>query len=136
MRIAVTYENGEIFQHFGRTESFKLYEVGDGKIISSEVISTNGKGHGELAAFLADKGVRLLICGGIGGGAQVALAESGIEVYGGAAGNADEAVKEYLNGSLNYNPDVRCEHHDHEHGEHKCGEGEHKCRTHGCGKHD
>ena len=49
MKIAVTYDNGEVFQHFGRTENFKVYEIEDNKVISSEVISSNGVGHGALA---------------------------------------------------------------------------------------
>ena len=51
MRIAVTYENGQIFQHFGHTETFKIYDIADGKITNSQVVSTNGSGHGELAGF-------------------------------------------------------------------------------------
>lgn len=130
MRIAVTYENEEIFQHFGHTEQFKFYDVEDGKIVSSQVIDTNGSGHGALAKLLAEGKVDVLVCGGIGGGAQMALAEAGIKLYGGVSGNADEAVAALLAGSLNYNPDVRCNHHDHEH-----GEGAHQCGDHGCGSH-
>ena len=94
MKIAVTYDNGEVFQHFGKTENFKVYEVEDNKIISSEVISSNGSGHGALAGVLADQGVDVLICGGLGGGAQTALAEAGIEVCAGAAGDTDKAVQD------------------------------------------
>lgn len=130
MRIAVTYENGNIFQHFGHTESFKIYDVDNNEITSSEVVDTNGSGHGALAGFLALNNVDTLICGGIGGGAQNALAEAGIKLYGGVSGNADEAVRALLDGTLAFNPNVQCNHHDHEHSnqEHKCGE-------HGCGSH-
>ena len=93
MKIAVAYENGNVFQHFGKTENFKVYEVEDAKVVSSEVISSNGTGHGALAAALADQGVNVLICGGIGGGAQAALSEAGIELVSGAEGNTDEAVE-------------------------------------------
>ena len=89
MKIAVTYDNGEIFQHFGKTESFKVYEVEDNKVVSSEVIGSNGTGHGALAGLLAEQGVNVLICGGIGGGAQTALTEAGIELCAGAQGNTD-----------------------------------------------
>lgn len=126
MRIAVTYENGEIFQHFGHTEQFKFYDVENGKIVSSVVVDTNGSGHGALAGFLTGNQVDVLICGGIGGGAQMALAEAGIKLYGGVCGNADEAVQALLGGELLFNPDVRCNHHDHEHGE------GHTCGNHGC----
>ena len=88
MKIAVTYENGQIFQHFGHTEQFKLYEILDGKITHTEVVDTNGSGHGALAGFLMQHGVDTLICGGIGGGAQMALAEAGIRLYGGVSGDA------------------------------------------------
>lgn len=128
MRIAVTYENGEIFQHFGHTAQFKLYDVEDGKVISSEVVDTNGSGHGALAGILQAMKVDALICGGIGGGAQMALAEANIQLYGGVSGNADEAVQALLAETLQFNPDVHCDHHDHAH-----GDGAHTCGEHGCG---
>ncbi len=131
MKIAVTYENGNIFQHFGRTEYFKVYEVEDGKILSSEVISSNGIGHGALAGLLADRDIRTLICGGLGGGALNALTGAGIEVCAGASGDADAAVDAYLKGELT-DSGANCDHH----GEgHTCGhhEGEdHEC----CGGHE
>lgn len=127
MRIAVTYEAGEIFQHFGHTENFKLYDVQDGKVIDSKVVGTNGSGHGALAVLLSECDVNVLICGGIGGGAQVALAEAGIQLYGGVSGDADAAVEAFLKQELNYNPDVKCNHHGEGHEHHgNCGNG-------GCG---
>lgn len=124
MKIAVTYENGQIFQHFGHTEAFKVYNVADGKIVSSEIVDTNGQGHGALAGFLFDGGVSILICGGIGGGARNALAEAGVELYPGASGDADAQVQSFLEGKLQYDPDTMCSHHSHEEGA-SCGE-------HGC----
>ena len=132
MRIAVTYEDGQIFQHFGHTQMFKIYDVEDGKVVASQVVDTNGQGHGALAGFLFGGNVDVLICGGIGGGAQMALAQAGIKLYGGVSGSADAAVEALLNQSLDYNPDVKCNHHgeghDHEHG--NCGS--HGCGSHGC----
>lgn len=125
MKLAVTYNNGEIFQHFGHTEYFKIYEIQDGKIQESQVVSTNGQGHGALAGFLKQHGVTSLICGGIGSGAKNALADADILVYGGVSGNADEAAKALLNGTLQFNPNVTCNHHSHEDG-HSCGSG-HSC---------
>ena len=120
MKIAVPYSNGEVFQHFGHTETFKLYEVEGNQIVSSEIISTNGSGHEALAAFLAELSVSVLLCGGIGGGAQAALSAAGIEICSGAQGDADAAVKAYLNGELE-SAGVNCDHH-HEHGdEEACG---------------
>ena len=128
MRIAVTYENGNIFQHFGHTEQFKVYDVEDRKIVQTKIIDTNGSGHGALAGVLSALKADVLICGGIGGGAQMALAENGIKLYGGVNGNADEAVNAFITGNLDFNPNVHCDHHDHEHG----GEA-HACGDHGCG---
>lgn len=128
MRVAVTYENGEIFQHFGHTEQFKVYDIEDGRILSSEVVDTNGSGHGALAGVLKALKVDALICGGIGGGAQMALAEAGIKLYGGVSGSADAAAQALAEGKLDFNPAVRCDHHDHH------GEG-HSCGSHGCGSH-
>ena len=124
MKIAVTYENGNVFQHFGHTESFKLYEVNNKEIVKMQVVSSNGEGHGALAGVLSSYGVDVLICGGIGGGARNALSNVGIEIFGGVKGSADMAVIDYLNGKLNYDPDAHCDHHDH-------GEG-HTCGDHGC----
>lgn len=129
MRVAVTYENGEIFQHFGHTEQFKIYDIEEGKVVSSEVVDTNGSGHGALAGVLNALQVDVLICGGIGGGAQNALAAAGIRLYGGVSGEADKAVAEFAAGTLVYNPDVKCNHH----GEHHHEEG-HTCGSHGCGE--
>lgn len=131
MKIAVTYENGNIFQHFGHTEAFKIYDIEDGRIAASRVEDTNGSGHGALAGVLKEWKVDTLICGGIGAGAQIALAEAGIKLYGGASGSADAAVEALLAGNLVYNPDVQCSHHEEHHhgggcGSHGCG-GEHHC---------
>ena len=131
MKIAATYENGQIFQHFGHTEKFKVYDIQDGKIVSAEVVDTNGSGHGALAGVLKDLGVDTLICGGIGGGAQAALAEAGIKLYGGVSGDADTAVNELIVGTLNFNPDVKCNHHGEEH-HHEGGCGSHGCGSHSC----
>ena len=131
MRIAVTYENGNVFQHFGHSEEFKVYEVEDKQVVRSEIIGSNGSGHGALARLLSEQKIDVLICGGIGGGAQAALAENGIELCAGASGSADEAVEAYLRGEL-VNTGANCDHHHGE--EHSCGD--HGCGEHGCGGHD
>ena len=113
MRIAVTYENGEVFGHFGHTEEFKLYDIENGKIINEEIVPTSGSGHGALAVFLADHSVDALICGGIGMGAKNALADAGIRLYGGVTGSADEAAEALAEGKLEFDPDARCDHHGH-----------------------
>lgn len=125
MRIAVAYEKGEVFQHFGHTEKFKIYDVEESEIKSAQIVDTNGNGHSALAEFLVNNKVDVLICGGIGGGAKNALSEAGIKLYGGVVGSADDAVKKFIIGNLDFNPNVHCKHHDH-------GEGEHHCGIHGC----
>ena len=129
MRIAVTFENGNIFQHFGHTEQFKLYDVEYGTIVNTQIVDSNGSGHGLLAGFLKQAGVDALICGGIGMGAQMALAEAGIRLYAGVQGSADEAAKALVAGTLDFDPEARCDHHEHHGGE--CGHdhcAEHHCR--------
>lgn len=138
MKLAITYDENtqNIFQHFGKTQAFKVYtiadEVGHKKIISSEILPAGEAGHSALATLLQQNGVDTLICGGIGAGAQSALSSAGITLYGGASGNADKAAEDFLAGQLNYDPAVHCSHHEHhEHGQH--GHGEHGCGHHGHG---
>lgn len=129
MRIAVTYENGEVFQHFGHSEQFKLYDAEDGKIISEQVVNTNGSGHGALAGFLQAAKVDALICGGIGMGAQMALSDAGIRLYAGVQGSADAAAEALAAGTLKYDPDARCDHQEHHH-DGDCGHDH--CSDHHC----
>ncbi len=116
MRIGITYEDGKIFQHFGRTEQFKVYDVEDGKIVSSKVIGNDGYSHGALGQLLMRENIQVFICGGIGGGARNMIESRGIKLLPGVEGDADEAVKAYLAGNLKYDPDTSC----HEHGDHQC----------------
>ena len=118
MKIAVTYENGKVFGHFGRTEQFKLYDVENGKVIGTQIIGSNGSGHEALAELLNEQKIDVLICGGIGGGAQAALNEKGIELCAGAQGDADKAVEAYLRGEL-VNTGANCNHHAEGH---SCGD--------------
>lgn len=124
MKIAVPYENGQVFQHFGHSAQFKIYNAENGQVLSSEVISTNGQGHGALVGFLVQHDADVVLCGGIGTGAQVALMQAGIQMFGGVSGDADAVVADYLTGKLVFDPDVHCTHHDHEEG--------HSCSSHSC----
>ena len=128
MRIAVPYENGEIFQHFGHTAQFKLYDAEDGKIVREQLVDTNGSGHGALAGFLQAARVDALICGGIGMGAQMALADVGIQLYAGVQGSADQAAQALAEGRLTFDPNARCDHHEHHAGD--CGHDH--CAGHSC----
>lgn len=129
MKIAVTYENGQVFQHFGHTKQFKLYVVENGSVSESRVVNTNGSGHGALAGFLEELGVAALICGGIGNGAKNALSQAGIQIFGGVTGSADQAAADFAAGKLAFDPDVLCSHHGGGHGK------GHDCGSHGCGSH-
>ena len=132
MRVAVTYDDGSVFQHFGKTERFKLYDIDEGKVATSQVIDTQGTGHGALAGFLKGNGVDVLLCGGIGGGAQRALAEQGIELYGGLSGSADQLVAELIEGTLQKSDIASCDHRGH--GEGACDHGHHRGDA-GCERH-
>ena len=127
MKIALPFENGNVFDHFGHSEQFKIYDIIGTEIVSSAVIAPNVSGHSALAEYLKENKVTALICGGIGDGAINALAQSRILVFSGVSGDADEAVQALLMGRLSYNPNVRCTHHDHGH--------DHACGDHGCGSH-
>lgn len=121
LRIAVTYDAGEIFQHFGRTEQFKLYDVENGKLVSEQIVDTKGNGHGALAGFLKAAQVDTLICGGIGMGARNALNEAGIVLYGGVAGTADAAVESLMKGTLQYDQNIECNRYGHQREKFECG---------------
>lgn len=119
-KIAVTYEDGMVFQHFGHSKQFKVYEIEENTVVSSKILGCGESGHGALAGLLRENGVDTLICGGIGGGARTALAQAGIDLYPGVSGAADAAVAALLADTLVYNPDTVCAHHQHEEG-HTCG---------------
>lgn len=123
MKIAVTCVDGEVFQHFGHCPSFLICDVEAGKIVNSTMVDSSGSGCGALAGFLANLGVEVVICGGIGGGAKNHLSAFGLQVLPGASGNALAQVESYIEGTLNYDPDSECHHHDENHqcqGQHQC----------------
>lgn len=131
MKVAVTYDNGMVFQHFGHTEEFKVYTVEDGKVTGSEILSSNGNGHEALVDVLADAGVSALICGGIGGGAQMAIASAGLDLYAGVTGSADDAAAAFAAGKLSTSTEPNCNHHE-AHAGGNCGHdhGDAGCRAH------
>ena len=130
MRIALTYQNGNIYEHFGHTKQLKIYDIENKNIKTENIIDVNEKGHGALVALLLDNFVDVLICGGIGDGAKEALKKANIKLYGGVYGNADSIVNDFINGKLKYNENVQCSHHESYHnscGEHKCNENKNGC---------
>ncbi|MBQ8293088.1 MAG: NifB/NifX family molybdenum-iron cluster-binding protein [Bacilli bacterium] len=132
MKIAVTYDQGMVYPHFGHTKQFKVYEIKANEVMSEEVIDTNGAGHCALASFLVENKIEVLICGGIGAGAISALSNAGIEIYPGVMGEADMVVEDFIAGILEYDPNTRCDHHNHEHncGDHDCGDHHGDCHCH------
>lgn len=138
MRIAVTYENEFVFQHFGKTQQFKIYDVQDNQIVDTFILDSNGAGHGALADVLSRNCVDVLICGGIGGGAVHALESANIKLCAGCSGPCDEVVKRFINEEIHLNSESNCNHHHHEHEEgHECHchehghhEGGHNCKCH------
>lgn len=131
MKIAIPYENGQVFQHFGHSAQFKFYEAENQQIRSAEIVPTNGQGHGALVSFLAHHGVDVVLCGGIGPGAQMALLQAGIQLFGGVSGSADAAAAAYLAGRLLFDPNAHCGHHGHSEepfcGAHTCHEDKGNC---------
>ena len=119
----------KFFSTLDTQKQFKIYDIADGKVVSAEVVDTNGSGHGALAGFLVAAWRRYpdlrrywrrcpeCTCPGWNPSFRRSL-----------SGNADEAVNALLAGNLGYDPDVHCDHHDHH------GEG-HSCGDHGCGSH-
>ena len=130
MKIAVTYENERVFQHFGHAEKFKLYEVNENKIINTKIIDSNGVGHGSICNLLVKNNVNILICGGLGSGAKNLLNENNIKIYAGVSGNADEKVNDFLNGKLEFNNEIKCTHHNHP--EHNCNDQDCSINKGGC----
>ena len=129
MKLAVTYDNGQVFQHFGKTQQFKIYDIQEGKVGPSLVTGTGGQGHGALAGLLRGLGISVLICGGNGPGAQDALKSLDITVIPGITGDADQAVQDFVDGKLVPNTEALCNHH-HDGPAHTCGD--HGCGTHTC----
>ncbi len=118
MKIAVTYEAGQVYQHFGHCAAFKIYQIEQHNIVSSQMVDTQGQGHSALAEFLKNHQVDVLICGGIGGCARCALDAAGIQIYGGVSGDVEDAVVDFLAGDLRFDPHASCSHHS---GSHTCG---------------
>lgn len=117
MKIAVASEKDMVTQHFGHCENFNIFEVENDKIIRQESFANPGHRPGFLPNYLHEKGVNVIISGGMGGGAIDLFNQHGIEVITGASGSAEEAVKCYLQGKLKSSGSV-CHQHMH-HGQ--CG---------------
>ncbi len=135
MKIAIPYQDGQINQHFGHAEQFRIYDVEGNGIVAGDIIDTAGVNHGDLAALLKQNGAVVVICGGIGDGARNAVVNAGLALCSGVSGSADEAVAAYVNGDLEYGNNATCDHHhDHDHEDGGCGGGcGGGCCSGGCG---
>lgn len=118
MRIAVAAEGRNVTEHFGHCVNFMLYDVENEKIIKEESVDNPGHKPGFLPNFLADKGVQVIISGGMGQGAVDIFNERNVEVVVGASGDAKTAVEDYLQGALKTSGSVCHEHLHHD----ECGE--------------
>lgn len=118
MKIAVASDNGLVSGHFGHCESFMIYDTVDGKIVKTEAVPNPGHKPGFLPVFLNDKGVNVIISGGMGGGAVDIFNEKNIEVITGAQGKAEDLANSYLLGELKSTGSVCHEHQHHD----ECGE--------------
>lgn len=133
MKIAITYDNGYVFQHFGHTEKFQIFEIENNKIKETYLLDCNGVGHCALVNVLIEEGIDSLICGGVGGGAISALNKAKIKVFPGVHGEISQIIQLYLNNELCESYESNCDHHDENH--HK--NHEHHCNhKHGCSCHD
>ncbi len=117
MKIAVAAMGNTISGHFGHCENFNIYDCADGKVVSAESVPNPGHRPGFLPNFLADRGVEVIIAGGMGGGAVDIFNERGVEVVVGAMGDAQAAVEAWLRGELKSTGSI-C--HKHEHAD-ECG---------------
>lgn len=112
MKIAVASEGRMVTEHFGHCEGFTIFEVSDKKVTSKEMIPNPGHRPGFLPVFLYEKGINVVISGGMGGGAIDIFNDKGIEVIVGASGDAETAVNNYLQGNLKSTGSV-CHEHQH-----------------------
>ena len=128
MKIAVPYENGEVFPHFGHAAEFKIYMAEDFKPIESEIVKIEDASHEAAAGYLKKRGVDLLICDGIGDGAREAVEAAHILLCSNVSGKADEVVEQFLDGSLDFTTGSSCEHHD---GGSACADGDIGTIVHG-----
>lgn len=111
MTIAIPYENGAVFPHFGHTEQFMLYQIDHGVIVSRTPLETGEVHCGALAALLADNSVDALLCGQLGSGAKAAVERAGLMLFSGVSGQADDAAQAFADGTLEFSPDALCLNH-------------------------
>ena len=114
MKVAICFDKGRVFQHFGRTKEFKIYEIKDNKVTDFYYVEVNGEGCSTLVPVLKANHINVLICGGLGEGAFNHLTEAGIIVVSGVEGEVDEVIGEFNEGTLKYSETPNCHHHDHD----------------------
>ena len=117
MKIAVASEGAKVTEHFWHCDQFLVFEAEDGRIVRQEAVPNPGHRPGFLPNFLADRGVNVIVSGGMGGGAVEIFNERNVEVITGASGDAREAVEQYLAGRLQSTGSICHEHQHHD----ECG---------------
>ena len=147
MIIAVSYKDGEIFEHFGHAEMFAIYRTNEQntEILEKTIVEVKETGHQAVADLMDANGVDVVIVGNIGAGARQALAEYGIVAFAGFCGDSDDAAELMMRGQLPYLTDEgNCSGgcggcsggcHDHEGGDCGCGGHDHEDGSCGCGCH-
>ena len=115
MKIVVPYDNGMVFGHFGQTKQFKVYETKDSKVTGSRLVLADSMGHQALGKQIVKMNADVIICGGLGKPMLEILKSGNLEVCFGVSMEADKAVEEYLNGTLNYSKDAQLCNCSHEH---------------------
>jgi predicted Fe-Mo cluster-binding NifX family protein len=112
MKIAIASEGEQVTQHFGHCEHFVVYEVENGEVKNKESVKNPGHKPGFLPVFLSERGVNVIVSGGMGGGAIDIFNEKNIEVIIGAQGSCDSLIAKYISGDLESTGSV-CHQHEH-----------------------
>ncbi len=120
MKLAIAYENGAVFQHFGKTAEFIMFDIQDGKIAGEEILDCNGVSHCALIDLLAEQGVDELIVGGMGAHAVEKCAANNITPHLGVQGDVRQVAQQLIEGTLEATGSVCSEEHSHHHGDHEC----------------
>lgn len=111
MIVALALEHGQsIAQHFGHCPIFRLVTIEDGKVVSVEDMPSPKHQPGLLPRVLHERGVHVIIAGGMGGSAQDLFQQYGIKTVVGASGDADQVLEQFIKGELSSTEEVCHEH--------------------------
>ena len=108
MRVAITYDDGNVFMHYGKTREFIIFEIENNEIKNEFILPCGEYSHHTLADLLSINNVDVLICGGCGGHAIESLEAKNIKIYNGACGDVHNVIKQYINEELTFNGATEC----------------------------